>query len=194
MTNVKKRNLSKEKILSTTLDLLKNGTYKKDISMRKISSTLDVQVSAIYWHYKNKDQLIEDAAESVFHQLNLDAKIIISNEDLLELALLYFDNCLEYPFIIELMTSKNYEVGNEHLIAMKDFQNLLIDLGVSETNVYIGMINFHSYLIGAVHSSEIKHSIYSVFSKDIDLTHSSLSDKDLFKQGVLLWKKGLLEM
>lgn len=189
----KRRNLSKEKILTTALDMLKKATYKDEISMRKLSTELGVQASALYWYYKNKEELIHDATEEIFSQINYQSKLLLSERNLLELSLLYYRTLKSYPFIIDVITAPNYQVGEEHLMGILNFQQLLMSLGVEESNAYLGMINFHSYLIGSLHSTEMEYSIRTVFdNRQISRQHN-ISQEDLYKQGIELWQKGLLK-
>jgi len=55
---VKKRNLSIQKIIETSISLI-NEKGLEALTMRKLARKLNVQASAVYWHVKNKEELLQ---------------------------------------------------------------------------------------------------------------------------------------
>lgn len=72
---VKKRNLSLQKIIEASVSLInENGLVA--LSMRKLAKKLEVQASAVYWHVKNKEELLQ------LLSINISKKISYPNEQL----------------------------------------------------------------------------------------------------------------
>lgn len=55
---VKKRNLTIQKIINAAVSLI-NEKGLEALTMRALAIQLDVQASAVYWHVKNKDELLQ---------------------------------------------------------------------------------------------------------------------------------------
>lgn len=55
---------SQERIINAALDLLDEDGLN-ELSMRKLASRLHMQAPAIYWHFKNKEVLIDYMAEGI---------------------------------------------------------------------------------------------------------------------------------
>lgn len=65
--------LTREKILDTALDVLR--TYGlADLSMRRLASELSVAPGALYYHVKNKQELLASLATSLLDEVHLPAK------------------------------------------------------------------------------------------------------------------------
>jgi len=57
--------LDREKILNEALALLEKGGLAS-ISLRRVAKGLDVGVASLYWHVKDKDELLSMMAESIY--------------------------------------------------------------------------------------------------------------------------------
>src|SRR5699024_6523529 len=65
--------LKKECIIAEALKLLdKNGL--EGVTLRRLAKELNVQAPALYWHFKNKNALVNDMAETIldteFHEMS----------------------------------------------------------------------------------------------------------------------------
>jgi len=56
--------LTKERIIEEALQLLNEGGLQT-VTLRKIAKKLNVYASALYWHFKNKDALVNEMAETI---------------------------------------------------------------------------------------------------------------------------------
>jgi TetR/AcrR family tetracycline transcriptional repressor len=72
---VKKRNLSIQKIIETSISLI-NEKGLEALTMRKLATKLNVQASAVYWHVKNKEELLQ------LLSINISKKISYPDEQL----------------------------------------------------------------------------------------------------------------
>ncbi len=132
---VHKRSGTKEKILKVSTTLFSELGYK-GASVRKIASEVGIRESAIYNHYKNKEEIFLEVAKGIF-----SSPFSISSEEIKELAsrgkpflqkftmqykMLTFDKKNENMFrllMIELMQNK--ELREQF---MSDFHNENIKL------------------------------------------------------------------
>jgi TetR/AcrR family tetracycline transcriptional repressor len=55
---------SQQRIIDAALDLLDREGLN-DLSLRKLASDLDLKASALYWHFKSKEDLIDYMAEAI---------------------------------------------------------------------------------------------------------------------------------
>jgi TetR/AcrR family tetracycline transcriptional repressor len=58
-------NLDRQTVVRTALRLL-DEVGMDGLTVRKLASELDVQAPALYWHFKNKQELLDDMATAVF--------------------------------------------------------------------------------------------------------------------------------
>ena len=65
MTN--KRSLSQDRIIEAALALLKEHGLA-GLSLRDIALQLDIKAPALYWHFKNKEELIDYIAEAILRK------------------------------------------------------------------------------------------------------------------------------
>ena len=64
--------LDREKLVAAGLRLLDEHGLE-GLSLRKLATEFDVQASAIYWHFTNKQELLDEMATEMFRQLMSDA-------------------------------------------------------------------------------------------------------------------------
>src|SRR5262245_34717936 len=57
--------LDRETVVRTALRLLNEGGLE-GLTLRKIATELGVQAPALYWHFKNKQELLDEMATTVF--------------------------------------------------------------------------------------------------------------------------------
>ncbi|MBO0994249.1 TetR/AcrR family transcriptional regulator C-terminal domain-containing protein [Bacillus sp. SD088] len=56
--------LKKQQIIKEALELL-NESGLEGVTLRKLAKRLDVQAPALYWHFKNKNALVNEMAEAI---------------------------------------------------------------------------------------------------------------------------------
>ena len=79
--SLNKNNKTKEKILEVSTTLFSKLGYK-GASVRKIASSVGIRESAIYNHYKNKEEIFLEVAKEIF-----SSPFTISNNEVRELAI-----------------------------------------------------------------------------------------------------------
>lgn len=109
-----KNNGTKEKILKASKKLFSELGYK-GASVRKIASEVGIRESAIYNHYKNKEEIFLDIAKDIF-----SSPFSFENEDIKDLALKGKVFIHKYTMQYKLIT---FDKNNESM-----FRILLIEL------------------------------------------------------------------
>jgi|SRR5690625_424523 len=71
--------LKKEIIIDEALQLL-NEDGLEGVTLRKLAKRLDVYASALYWHFKNKEALVNSMAEVILEKEFFRLKSISKNE------------------------------------------------------------------------------------------------------------------
>lgn len=62
-----KAGVTQQRIIEAALELLKEGGLE-NLTQRKLALKLDVQAPALYWHFKNKEELIDYMAQAILEQ------------------------------------------------------------------------------------------------------------------------------
>lgn len=70
-TGRKLAHLQREKIVQVALNLL-NEVGLDGLTMRRLADHLDVQVAALYWHFKNKQELLNAMADAMLADFDRD--------------------------------------------------------------------------------------------------------------------------
>ncbi|MET9124586.1 MULTISPECIES: TetR/AcrR family transcriptional regulator C-terminal domain-containing protein [unclassified Streptomyces] len=66
--------LDKRQVVGTALRLL-NETGLDGLTLRAIAKELDVQAPALYWHFKNKQELLDEMATEMYRRMAEDAAV-----------------------------------------------------------------------------------------------------------------------
>jgi AcrR family transcriptional regulator len=111
---IHKRSGTKEKILRVSTDLFSELGYK-GTSVRKIASEVGIRESAIYNHYKNKEEIFLEVAKDIF-----SSPFSIDADEIKELALKGKQFLQKYTMQYKMLT---FDKKNENM-----FRLLMIEL------------------------------------------------------------------
>ena len=64
------KRLDRAKIVAAALELAREGGTAA-LSMRRVAGRLDVDVAALYWHFRNKEELLAEVAEAAAARVDL---------------------------------------------------------------------------------------------------------------------------
>jgi len=109
-----KRSPTKEKILKVSTTLFSELGYK-GASVRKIASTVGIRESAIYNHYKNKEEIFLEVAKDIF-----SSPFSIDDEEIKQLALRGKPFLQKFTMQYKMLT---FDKNNENM-----FRLLMIEL------------------------------------------------------------------
>lgn len=65
------KSLDRAKIVAAALDLAREGGTSA-LSMRRVAGQLGVDVAALYWHFRNKQELLAEVAEAAAARVDLE--------------------------------------------------------------------------------------------------------------------------
>ncbi|KGL44028.1 hypothetical protein BMT55_00395 [Listeria newyorkensis] len=126
----KKRNLTKEKIILASLEVLQKHGMQK-LSMRKVAEAMNVQAPAIYWHFKNKQDLLQGLASYMSSQIELPDSALSWQEKARIIAIRSHDMMREIPDGAEIMM-KTVPVDIHRLTLIDCLFRAFSDAGFSE--------------------------------------------------------------
>lgn len=142
-----KKELSKEKIIQTAFDILHETRTIDGLSMRNLAGALDIKAPAIYWYFKDKQDLLQGMVETMEQQLKLPDNTLSYHNQLLAFLSAYYDLYTTYPCgaELEINTVPAYPSRMEHIEAMNQ---LLVKQGYSLYQSRHTVLSLHFLLIG----------------------------------------------
>ncbi|KAF1306072.1 TetR family transcriptional regulator [Enterococcus saccharolyticus] len=142
-----KKELSKEKIIQTAFDILHETRTIDGLSMRSLARALDIKAPAIYWYFKDKQDLLQGMVETMEQQLKLPDTTLSYHDQLLAFLSAYYDLYTTFPCgaELEINTVPAYPSRMEHIEAMNQ---LLVKQGYSLYQSRHTVLSLHFLLIG----------------------------------------------
>ncbi|MFD0353057.1 TetR/AcrR family transcriptional regulator [Streptomyces sp. NPDC127110] len=122
--------LDKKQAVETSLRLL-NDLGLDGLSLRAIAKELDVQAPALYWHFKNKQELLDEMATEMYRRMTAEAalpadlswqdRLLTANRALRAALLRYRDGAKVF--------SGSRFTGTEHAAQMEEHLTALTSAG-----------------------------------------------------------------
>jgi AcrR family transcriptional regulator len=97
--------LSRERVLDAAIKLADQGGLES-LSMRKLGQELGVEAMAVYYHFANKDEVIDGIVDIVFSQIDLPASGADWKSAMRQRAVSLRDVLLRHRWAIGLMESR----------------------------------------------------------------------------------------
>jgi AcrR family transcriptional regulator len=97
--------LSRERVLDAAIKLADQGGLES-LSMRKLGQELGVEAMAVYYHFANKDEVIDGIVDIVFSQIDLPASGADWKPAMRQRAISLRDVLLRHRWAIGLMESR----------------------------------------------------------------------------------------
>ena len=97
--------LSRERVLDTAIKLADQGGLES-LSMRKLGQELGVEAMALYYHFANKDEVIDGMVDLVFSEIDLPASGADWKTAMRQRAISVRDVLLRHRWAIGLMESR----------------------------------------------------------------------------------------
>ncbi|WP_158540644.1 TetR/AcrR family transcriptional regulator [Romboutsia weinsteinii] len=140
--------LTKSLIVSTGIDILNEDGIDK-LSMRVIARKLNVSATSIYWHFKNKSELLLSISEYICQQIS-QSTTKESDEDLL------IDLIIQYRLVLKSIRDSveimqmTPPITPSRLELIKNINKLILNLGVKEEDVFISSTLINNYVLSFV--------------------------------------------
>lgn len=151
--------LSKEIIVKEAL-LLLNESNLEGVTLRKIAKRLDVYASALYWHFNNKEALVNEMAEVILKEGFVNFQAIGENEAWRDWLIDFFNTLrhalLAYSDGVKVVTSSQLSENMAKLSEMAI--KTLNDNGVSLHFSRIIVITATRYTFGYVSEEQMEVS------------------------------------
>lgn len=205
--------LSQAIIIQAAFDILAETQALSQLSMRNIANRIHVQAPALYWYFKNKQQLLQKMAETMEDELALPDPTLPWNEQLLQYMENYYDLYTRFPCgaELEINTVPAFPSRLEHLEQMIQ---LLVREGFSVTQSHQAIASLHNLLIGQLMDQQLRQKIMdgNEFLKETVLfmrnyvvenqlegfkesmqSHAELNEKALFLTSAQTYIEGLCQ-
>lgn len=139
--------LSQEIIIQTAFTILAETQELSKLSMRNLAKKANVQAPALYWYFKNKQELLQKMAEVMESELVIPAHHLPWQERLVQFMENYYDLYTQFPCgaELEINTIPSYPCRLEHLEIMIQ---ILIQAGFSLDLSRQAVAALHNLLIG----------------------------------------------
>ncbi|MGY3778553.1 TetR/AcrR family transcriptional regulator [Isobaculum melis] len=144
-----KHKLSREMIIESAFNYLQTTKDLKKLSMRKLAAELNVQAPALYWYFKNKNELLQALAETIAEALPFPDKKQPWQRQIEAACTNIFDIYHQFPCSPEIMMM-TIPYTTARMRAINHFLELLIASGFSLEFTSHCVVSFNSYIMGAM--------------------------------------------
>ncbi|CAK7283947.1 TetR/AcrR family transcriptional regulator C-terminal domain-containing protein [Streptomyces sp. RM1] len=151
MSPEKRAPLDRRRVADTALRLL-NEVGLEGLTLRAIAHELNVKAPALYWHFKDKQALLDEMATEMYRRIAADAaldpadtwqqRLLETNRGLRTALLAYRDGAKVF--------SGSRFTGTEHAPAQEAILRLLTETGLSLTQAVHAVRTAYAYTIGFV--------------------------------------------
>lgn len=80
-----KHSISKEEIINVSLEIIQRDGLDK-LSMRKIADELNIKGASLYWHFKSKNELLEQIADEICKKIEFPSSKLSWDEQIIQLS------------------------------------------------------------------------------------------------------------
>jgi AcrR family transcriptional regulator len=144
--------LDRQLILHHAFGVLNEGGLE-GLTLRKLAARLDVQAPAIYWHFKNKQELLDEMGTQVLREAREDEPAWRELESWQELAVVYCMS-LRRTFLRyrdgAKMASGTYLTDTKMYEAMEMSLRKFTSTGFSLRQAVVALTTLYSYTVGFV--------------------------------------------
>ena len=140
--------ISPEAIVREAIVLLNREGLEK-LSMRALAGALGVKAPALYWHIKNKQDLIDQIAEAMSAEMRTSCGLSDAKKYLYELAHVYRQKLLEVRDGVAVFVS-SYPSTPARCESIKNVMISLLHIGVKEKHCLVAAGMFNNYVLSFV--------------------------------------------
>ncbi|MBW5480977.1 TetR/AcrR family transcriptional regulator C-terminal domain-containing protein [Streptomyces bambusae] len=170
--------LSRESVAEAALRLL-NETGLEKLTLRAIATELNVKAPALYWHFKNKQELIDEMATEMFRRMTAappspapDAggpawreMLLANNRGLRRALLAYRDGARVF--------SGSRFTGTEHAEHSESQLRTLVEAGFDLPQAVRALVTTFSYTLGFVTEEQGVHPVQGERREGYDVAERS---------------------
>jgi TetR/AcrR family tetracycline transcriptional repressor len=137
--------ISQEVIVRTAIDILNRDGLEK-LSMRALAAALGVKAPALYWHIKNKQDLIDQIAERMSTEMLTSCGLGNAKKHLFEFAHVYRQKLLEVRDGVAIFIN-SYPSTPARCETIKNTMISLLHIGVKEKYCLVAAGLFNNYVL-----------------------------------------------
>lgn len=140
--------LDQIKIVQVTLEILHAEGYKS-ITIRKVAEKLGIKSASLYWHIKNKNELLELVADEICKDIQLPDKELAWEKQLMQLGNAWRDKLLSIrdsaTVLAETAPTTPYRIQ-----LIQNILDMFKDIGMSHEDAFSALWFFNNYLISFI--------------------------------------------
>ncbi|MDR1251633.1 MAG: TetR family transcriptional regulator [Treponema sp.] len=140
--------ISPETIVGAAIDILNRDGLEK-LSMRSLAAVLGVKAPALYWHIKNKQELIDQIAEKISAEMLTSCGLGDAKKFLLEFAHVYRQKLLAVRDSVAVFIS-SYPSTSARCESIKNVMISLLHIGIKEKHCLIAAGMYNNYVLSFV--------------------------------------------
>jgi AcrR family transcriptional regulator len=140
--------ISQETIVSAAIDILNREGIGK-LSMRSLAGALGVKAPALYWHIKNKQDLIDQIAEKMSAEMLPSCGLGDARKYLFEFARVYRQKLLEVRDGVEIFL-RSYPSTPARCETIKNALVSLLHIGIKEKHCLVAAGMYNNYVLSFV--------------------------------------------
>jgi TetR/AcrR family tetracycline transcriptional repressor len=137
--------ISPETIVRTAVDILNRDGLEK-LSMRALAAAMGIKAPALYWHIKNKQELIDQIAERMSAEMLTSCGLGDARKYLFELAHVYRQKLLEVRDGVAVFL-KSYPSTPARCEIIKNSMISLLHIGVKEKYCLTAAGIYNNYVL-----------------------------------------------
>ena len=188
--------LSQEMIIKSAFAILAETQELSKLSMRNLAQKVQVKAPALYWYFKNKQDLLQKMAEFMENELIIPEPRLPWQERLVQFMENYYDLYTHFPCgaELEINTVPSYASRLEHLEMMIQ---ILIQAGFSIDRSRQAVFALHNLLIGQLMDailsmkSYVEENALVGLKASITAHQNQENEKQLFLDSVTIYLQGL---
>jgi AcrR family transcriptional regulator len=140
--------ISQETVVLAAIDILNREGIER-LTMRALAQALGVKAPALYWHIKNKQDLIDQIAEKMSAEMLPSCGLSDARKYLLEFARVYRQKLLEVRDGVAIFL-RSYPSTPARCETIKNVMISLLHIGVKEKHCLIAAGMYNNYVLSFV--------------------------------------------
>ncbi|MFD1413769.1 TetR/AcrR family transcriptional regulator C-terminal domain-containing protein [Oceanobacillus jeddahense] len=184
--------LDKTQIMQAALDILQAEGYK-NITIRKISQKLGIKSASLYWHFKNKNELLELIADEICKKVQFPEEELTWEEQLMQLGHEWRNTLLSITdsavVLAETAPTTPYRIQ-----FIQKIHDIFKKVGMSHQDAFSALWFFNTYLISFIleeyRFAEIKKNNQQVSTSEgsppLHLTIPNMAEEFQFGMEVMI--------
>ncbi|MDR0377968.1 MAG: TetR family transcriptional regulator [Spirochaetaceae bacterium] len=140
--------ISRKAVVLAAIDILNREGIER-LTMRALAQTLEVKAPALYWHIKNKQDLIDQIAEKMSAEMLPSCGLSDARKYLFEFARVYRQKLLEVRDGVAIFL-RSYPSTPARCEPIKNVMISLLHIGVKEKHCLVAAGMYNNYVLSFV--------------------------------------------